>query len=122
MHLLTVCYFLTYHTLATVILRRTHFFAASRGMLDRLLQVFAMAYVVAVLEAVSISAFPHYVRGAASFASTFSILFFLSCAAYRHPDDFFFFQLMRTHLPRSDTRTCGPCCCTGRPFTPSCFS
>jgi hypothetical protein len=62
MHLLTICYFLSYHTLATVVLRRTKFFLPTRTMLDRVLQIFAMAYVTAVMEAYSISAFPHYVR------------------------------------------------------------
>lgn len=62
MHLLTIVYFMSYHTFSTAILRKTHFFESNRrSFVGRCLQIGAMAYVTAVMEAWTISAFPHYV-------------------------------------------------------------
>ena len=62
MFFLTNVYFLMYHSLATVLLRKLDFWAPTRSLAWRAVVVFVMAYITAVLEAVSISAFPHYVR------------------------------------------------------------
>ena len=62
MHLITIAYFLSYHTFATIILRKSGFFDNQRrSLLSRVLQVAIMSYATALLEAWSISAFPHYV-------------------------------------------------------------
>eukprot|EP00055_Hartaetosiga_balthica_P010486 m.44817 g.44817 ORF g.44817 m.44817 type:complete len:273 (+) comp7189_c1_seq2:49-867(+) len=58
MHFLTLCYFQAYHTFASMILRRFNF--DSMSMFKKCMVVFGMGYSTAVMEAVSISAFPHY--------------------------------------------------------------
>eukprot|EP00056_Hartaetosiga_gracilis_P005730 m.88344 g.88344 ORF g.88344 m.88344 type:complete len:210 (-) comp12261_c0_seq7:1419-2048(-) len=58
MHLLTVVYFLSYHTFSSMILRRLNF--SKMSLFSKCVSVFGLAYTTAVMEAVSISAFPHY--------------------------------------------------------------
>eukprot|EP00043_Microstomoeca_roanoka_P004867 m.52363 g.52363 ORF g.52363 m.52363 type:complete len:269 (-) comp12694_c0_seq1:243-1049(-) len=60
MFFLTHVYFLFYHTLSSMILRKLEFWSKRRSLLERLLIVGTLAYITAVLEAWSISAFPHY--------------------------------------------------------------
>ena len=61
MFLLTHPYFLSYHTLATCVLRRAGFYNASTTLAYRAVLVAGLAYTTAFLEAWSISSFPHYV-------------------------------------------------------------
>lgn len=93
MHFMTVAYFLTYHTTSTAIIRRTGFGRSSKpggGIVwpKLLVQVFAMAYITAVMEAWTISAFPHYVSargitGETRFSADSTHIFSLS---QRYPD------------------------------------
>lgn len=61
MFLLTHPYFLSYHTLATCVLRRAGFYNASTSLVYRAVLVAGLAYTTAFVEAWSISGFPHYV-------------------------------------------------------------
>ncbi|EGD74228.1 hypothetical protein PTSG_06238 [Salpingoeca rosetta] len=81
MYFLTHVYFLLYHSLATMLLRKIDFWSPRRSLLWRGLVVFAMAYTTAILEAWSISAFPHYVYPDAfvmyAYGSAFYAMMFL---------------------------------------------
>lgn len=61
MYFMTVPYFMSYHVFASCFLRRIGFWKPSFGSFQRVVVLFAMAYGTALMEAVSISAFPHYV-------------------------------------------------------------
>jgi hypothetical protein len=61
MHLLTVPYFATYHTLMTRLFRWGNFWHSSTSVLKRVAVVALLGYTTAFVEAFSISAFPHYV-------------------------------------------------------------